>query len=141
MSHQNQPGGVKVHHARAPVAEESREEVVVSRTSLVPVVEVERAQLPPSPHPGCRALDEAQMNGGPCPEVSEGSGRIIGPSSAAYFRSDGPQVIRCFQVAGAPLGAADSVFAWPLHDFKAATLAHAFAAPFQIKTSKTVKGI
>ncbi|CAG12036.1 unnamed protein product, partial [Tetraodon nigroviridis] len=97
VSHQNQPGGVKVHHARAPVAEESREEVVVSRTSLVPVVEVERAQLPPSPHPGCRALDEAQMNGGPCPEVSEGSGRIIGPSSAAYFRSDGPQVIRCFQ--------------------------------------------
>lgn len=99
-SHQNQPGCVKVHHAGAPVAEESCEEdVVVSKTLLVPVVEVERAQLPPSPHAGCRALDETQRDGGSYPEVSEGSGRIIGPSSAAYFRSDGPRVIRCFQVA------------------------------------------
>lgn len=96
MSQQNQPGCVKVHHAGAPVAEE---EVVVSKTLLVPLVEAERAQLPPSPQPGRRALDEAQRNRGPCPEVSEGSGRIIGPSPAAYFKSDGPRVIRCFQVA------------------------------------------
>lgn len=96
-----QPGCVKVHHAGAPLAEESRdqEEVVGSRTLLVPVVEVERAQLPPSPQPGCRALDEPQRDRGSSPEVSERSGRIIGPSPAAYFKSDGPRVIRCFQVA------------------------------------------
>lgn len=82
------------------MAEEScEEEGVVSKTSLVPVVEVERAQLPPSPHPGCSALDESQRDGGSDPQVSEGSGRIIAPSSAAYFKSEGPQVIRCFQVA------------------------------------------
>lgn len=100
-SHQNQPGCVKAHRAGPPVAEAScdQEEVVVSKTLLVPVVEVERAQLPPSPHPGCRALDETQRDGGSYPEVLECSGRIIGPSSAAYFKSDGPQVIRCFQVA------------------------------------------
>lgn len=101
VSHQNQPGCVKVHHAGAPVAEEScdEEEVVGSKTLLVPVVEVERAQLPASPHPGCRALDETQRDGGSSPEVLEYSGRIIGPSSAAYFKSDDPRVIRCFQVA------------------------------------------
>lgn len=82
------------------MAEESREEeVVVSQTLLVPVVEVERAQLPPSPHPGRSALDERQRDGGSDPQVSEGSGRIIAPSAAAYFKSEGPQVIRCFQVA------------------------------------------
>ncbi|XP_029695070.1 protein 4.1-like isoform X11 [Takifugu rubripes] len=95
-SRQNQPGGVKVQHAGAPLAEESRdqEEVVGSRTLLVPVVEVERAQLPPSPQPGCRALGETQRDRGSSPEASE---RIIGPSPAAYFKSDGPRVIRCFQ--------------------------------------------
>lgn len=102
-SRPNQPGCVKVQHAGAPHAEESRdqEEVVGSRTLLVPVVEVEQAQaqLPPSPQPGCRALDETQRDRGSSPEVSERSGRIIGPSPAAYFKSDGPRVIRCFQVA------------------------------------------
>eukprot|EP00066_Takifugu_rubripes_P014794 XP_011604060.1 PREDICTED: uncharacterized protein LOC101066037 isoform X4 [Takifugu rubripes] len=95
-SRQNQPGCVKVQHAGAPLAEESRdqEEVVGSRTLLVPVVEVERAQLPPSPQPGCRALGETQRDRGSSPEASE---RIIGPSPAAYFKSDGPRVIRCFQ--------------------------------------------
>lgn len=100
-SRQNQPGCVKVRHAGAPLAEESRdqEEVVGSRTLLVSVVEVERAQLPPFPQPGCRALDETRRDRGSSPEVSERSGRIIGPSHAAYFKSDGPRVIRCFQVA------------------------------------------
>lgn len=100
-SHQHQPGWAKVHHAGAPLAEEScdQEEVVGSKTLLVPVVEVERAQLPPSPPPGCRALDESQRDRGWSPQVSERSGRIIGPSPAAYFKSEGPRVIRCFQVA------------------------------------------
>lgn len=99
-SRQNQPGCVQVHRAGALVAEEScEEEGVASQTMLVPVMEVERAQLPPSPHPGSRALAETHRDGGSYAKVSEGSGRIMGPSSAAYFKSDGPQVIRCFQVA------------------------------------------
>ncbi|KAG8010144.1 Protein 4.1 [Nibea albiflora] len=82
-----------------PVEEESRDQegVVVFDTSLVPIVEVEMAQLPPSFDPCCRALDEIQEEEGSCPEVSECSGRIVGSSPASYFRSDGPRVIRCFQ--------------------------------------------
>ncbi len=99
VKHKSEPGSVKV--PGAPVEEEScdEEEVVVFETSLVPIVEVEMAQLLPSPHPCSRALDETLEEEDSGPEVSECSGMIIGSSPASYFRSDGPQVIRCFQVA------------------------------------------
>ncbi|XP_059195906.1 protein 4.1-like [Centropristis striata] len=76
----------------APVEEESYEEeqVVVFEDSLLPIVEVEMV-------PCCRALEGIQEEGGSCPEVSEFSGEIIGSFPATYFRSDGPQVVRCFQ--------------------------------------------
>lgn len=99
VSHKSEPDSVEA--PGVPVEEEScdQEGVVVFETSLVPIVEVEMAQLPPSFDPCCRALDEIQEEEGPCPEVSECSGRIVGSSPASYFRSDGPRVIRCFQVA------------------------------------------
>nr|XP_020492997.1 uncharacterized protein LOC109986625 isoform X6 [Labrus bergylta] len=83
-----------------PVEEESfdQEEVVVFETSLLPIIEEEMAQLPPSLDPCCRGLNETQEEEeGSNPEVMEGSGRIVGSSQASYFRSDGPQVICCFQ--------------------------------------------
>lgn len=99
VSNKSDPDSVEAHGA--PVEEEScdQDEVVVFETSLVPIVEVEMAQLPPSPDPCCRALDETLEEEGSYPEVSECSGTIAGSSPASYFRSDGPQVIRCFQVA------------------------------------------
>ncbi|XP_027142935.1 titin isoform X9 [Larimichthys crocea] len=97
VSHKSEPDSVEA--PGVPIEEEScdQEGVVVFETSLVPIVEVEMAQLPPSFDPCCRALDEIQEEEGPCPEVSECSGRIVGSSPASYFRSDGPRVIRCFQ--------------------------------------------
>ncbi|XP_044063520.1 uncharacterized protein LOC122881404 isoform X14 [Siniperca chuatsi] len=97
VSHRSEPDSVEAHGA--PVEEEScdEEEVVVFETPLVPIVEVEMAQLPPSLDPCCKALDETLEEEGLYPEVSECSGRIVGSSPASYFRSDGPQVIRCFQ--------------------------------------------
>lgn len=85
----------------APVEEESfdQDEVVDFETSLVPIVEVERAQLSPSVHPSCKALDVIQEEEGSHDGVLECSGRIAGSSPVSYFRSNGPQVIRCFQVA------------------------------------------
>ncbi|XP_065813599.1 uncharacterized protein [Labrus bergylta] len=83
-----------------PVEEESfdQEEVVVFETSLLPIIEEEMAQLPSSLDPCCRGLNETQEEEeGSNPEVMEGSGRIVGSSQASYFRSDGPQVICCFQ--------------------------------------------
>ncbi|XP_029307448.1 uncharacterized protein LOC115021278 isoform X4 [Cottoperca gobio] len=98
VSRTSEPGSVEA--CGAPVEEESscdQEEVVVYETSLVPVVEVEKAQLPPSLDPCCKALDGIQEEEESCPEVSECSGKIVGSSPAPYFRSDGPQVVRCFQ--------------------------------------------
>lgn len=99
VSHKSEPDDVKAHGA--PLEEEScdQEEVVVFETSLVPIVEVEMAQLHPSLAPCCKVLDEILEEEESDPEVSECSGRIVGSSPASYFRSDGPQVIRCFQVA------------------------------------------
>lgn len=100
VSHRSEPDGVEAHGA--PVEEQScdREEVVVLDTSLVPVVEVEMAQLPPSFDPCFKALDGIQEEEEEsCPELSERPGEIVGSSPAAYFRSDVPQVVRCFQVA------------------------------------------
>lgn len=99
VSHKSEPDGVEAHSS--PVEEESCDQdmVVVFETNLVPVVEVEVAQLPHSFDSSRKALDETQEEEGSCPGVSECSGRIVGSSPASYFWSDGPQVIRCFQVA------------------------------------------
>lgn len=97
-SHKSEPDCVEANSA--PVEEKSfdQDEFVVFETSLVPIVEVEMAQLTPSVHT-CKALDVIQEEEGSHPGVSECSGRIAGSSPASYFRSNGPQVIRCFQVA------------------------------------------
>ncbi|XP_026226577.1 uncharacterized protein LOC113169408 isoform X3 [Anabas testudineus] len=97
VSHKSEPDSIEANSA--PVEEESfdHDEFVVFETSVVPVVEVEMAQLPPSFHPSCKALDVIQEEEGSHPRVSECCGRIAGSSPASYFRSDGPQVIRCFQ--------------------------------------------
>lgn len=100
VSHTSEPDSLET--PGAPVEEEScdQEEVVVFETLLVPVVEGEMAQLPPSFEPTCKALDETQRKeGSSYPGVSECSGTVVGSSPASYFWSDGPQVIRCFQVA------------------------------------------
>ncbi|XP_056237233.1 titin-like isoform X5 [Seriola aureovittata] len=96
--HKSETDSVEAHGG--PTEEESCDQdgVVVFETSLVPIVEVEMAQLPPSLEPHCKALDETQEEEGSYPGVSECSRRIVGSSPASYFRSDGPQVIRCFQV-------------------------------------------
>ncbi|KAK5605969.1 hypothetical protein CRENBAI_002733 [Crenichthys baileyi] len=96
-NHQSEPDGVEA--LSAPVEEEScnHEEVVVFETLLVPLVDVEMAQLAPPVESSCRALDEIQEEEGTCPVASESSGGIVGPSPAYYFWSDGPQIKRCFQ--------------------------------------------
>ncbi|XP_035988352.1 titin homolog isoform X7 [Fundulus heteroclitus] len=96
-SQRTEPDGVEA--LSAPVEEESccDEEVVVFETLLVPLVEVEMAQLPPPAGSSCKALDEIQEEEGTCPVASECSGGIVGSSPASYFWSDGPQVIRSFQ--------------------------------------------
>lgn len=76
-----------------------QEEVVVFEPPLVPVVEVEVARLPSSIKPDCKGLDETQEEEGSSPGDLECSGTIVGSSPASYFRSNGPKVIRCFQVA------------------------------------------
>ncbi|XP_062254580.1 uncharacterized protein LOC133964485 isoform X4 [Platichthys flesus] len=83
----------------SPVEEDSCDQdgVVVFETSLVPILEEETAQLPASLEPGCKALDETQEEEGSCPAVSQRARRIVGSAPASYFRSHGPQVIRCFQ--------------------------------------------
>ncbi|XP_067366244.1 uncharacterized protein [Channa argus] len=90
---------VSVEASRAPIEDKSfdQDEIVVFETSLVPIVEVEMAQLPPSLNRSCKALDVIQEEEESHPGVSQYSGRIFGSSPASYFRSDGPQVIRCFQ--------------------------------------------
>nr|XP_015804485.2 uncharacterized protein LOC107378670 isoform X3 [Nothobranchius furzeri] len=97
VSHESEPESVEALSAPEEAEEESRshEEVVVFETLSVPVVEV--AQLVPSFESFCKALDEIQEEEALCPGASEHSGRIVGSSPASYFRSNGPQVIRCFQ--------------------------------------------
>ncbi|XP_054478342.1 LOW QUALITY PROTEIN: uncharacterized protein LOC129110178 [Anoplopoma fimbria] len=97
VRHKSEPGSVQAQDAQ--VGEEScdQEELVVFETSLVPILEVEMAQLPASLDPCCEALDGIQEEEGSCLEVSACSGKIVGSSPASYFRSDGPQVVRCFQ--------------------------------------------
>lgn len=104
----SEPRSVESGGTGASVGEESpdRVEVVHSGTSLEPVVEVEAAPLPSCLDPGSRALGDA-----PQEEARRPAG-IIGSSPASYFKSDGPKVIRCFQVASdslPSLGRADSV--------------------------------
>lgn len=114
VSNKSEPESVEVHGS--PVEIGSRGHVVVVfETNLVPIVEVEMAQLPPSSDPSCKALDAIPEEGASCPGVSEESGRIVGSSPASYFWSDGPQVTRCFQVASwLPRGDADLFSARPL---------------------------
>lgn len=98
-SHETEPDSFEALHT--PVEEKScdDEEVVVFDPLLVPIVEVEMAQLaPPSFEPFCKDLDAVRVDEGLYPGVSECSGRPLGSSPASYFWSDGPQVIRCFQV-------------------------------------------
>eukprot|EP00063_Salmo_salar_P082644 XP_014057479.1 PREDICTED: protein 4.1-like isoform X3 [Salmo salar] len=66
-------------------------------TSHVPIVEVERAQLPHSYQLQGTVLEEEE----PADPGSRGeqSGRITGASHTSYFVSGVPHVIRCFQVA------------------------------------------
>ncbi|XP_045901683.1 uncharacterized protein LOC123968783 isoform X4 [Micropterus dolomieu] len=97
VSHKSEPDSVEAHSALVEEKSSDQEEVVVFETTLVPSVEVETAQLSPSLDPCCKALDETLEEEGSYPGVSECSGRIVGSSPASYFRSDGPQVIRCFQ--------------------------------------------
>lgn len=99
VSHMSEPDSVEARGV--PLEEEShdKEVVVVFETSLVPIIEGEMAQLPPSFDPCCKALERILEEEGSCPEVSKSSGKIVGRSPASCFRSDGPQVVRCFQVA------------------------------------------
>ncbi|XP_068999111.1 uncharacterized protein [Embiotoca jacksoni] len=97
VSHKSEPQGVQARSALVEEESCDQEEVVVFETNLVPLVEVEMAQLPPSFDPSCKALDETQEEEGSCRGVSECSGRIVGSSPASFFWSDGPQVVLCFQ--------------------------------------------
>ncbi|XP_061572601.1 uncharacterized protein LOC133429235 isoform X5 [Cololabis saira] len=97
LSPKREPGSSEALSVPAEEDSSDQEEVVVFETLMVPVVEVEMAQLVPSFEPSCRALDEIQEEEGSCPEVSEFSERILGSSPASYFWSDGPQVVRCSQ--------------------------------------------
>ncbi|XP_055358922.1 uncharacterized protein LOC114842461 isoform X3 [Betta splendens] len=93
VTHQSEPDGTDANSAAAEEEIFDEDESVVFETSMVPIVEVELAQLPPT----CKPLDVIQEEDGPHPGVSECSGPIAGSSTASYFRSDGQQVIRCFQ--------------------------------------------
>ncbi|XP_041648442.1 uncharacterized protein LOC121513033 isoform X2 [Cheilinus undulatus] len=97
LSHQSDPNSAELLGASAEEESCDQEEFVVFETSLLPIVEVEMVQLPPSPDPCCRALDETREEDGSNTEAPEDFGRIVGSSQASYFRSDGPQVVRCFK--------------------------------------------
>ncbi|XP_078109293.1 uncharacterized protein LOC144519766 isoform X4 [Sander vitreus] len=97
VSHKSASDGVEAHGATVEEESCDQGEVVVFETSLVPILEVEMAQLPPSLDPCCKALDGTLEEDGSCTEVSECSGKIAGSFPASYFRGDGPQVVRCFQ--------------------------------------------
>ncbi|XP_071372176.1 uncharacterized protein [Centroberyx affinis] len=99
-SRKSEPDSVEAHDAPDVAEPCDQEEGVVSETSLVPIVEVEMAKLPPSHRPPSTAIDETQLKEEE-EEASypglEYSGRIVGSSPASYFVSGGPHVIRCFQ--------------------------------------------
>lgn len=105
------PCSVEPSGTGVSVGDESSDLVEVVRhhrsgTSLEPVVEVEVTALPSCLEPGSRALGATAQEEGRCPA------EIIGSSPASYFKSAGPKVIRCFQVASdslSSLGHADSV--------------------------------
>lgn len=78
----------------ASIGDESPERVDVALSGSS-VVEVEAAAPPCCLDPGSRAL-------GATAQEEECSAGIIGSSPASYFKSAGPKVIRCFQVASAP---------------------------------------
>ncbi|KAM7420588.1 hypothetical protein PAMA_015018 [Pampus argenteus] len=97
VSHKSESNSVEAHDVPVEESSYDQEDIVVFETSLVPIVEVEMAQLPPSFDLSSKALEEIQEEEGSYPRVLECSGRIVGSSPASYFRSDGPRVIRCFQ--------------------------------------------
>lgn len=99
VSPKSEPDRAEAHDAGAPIQEsrDQEEEVVVFETSLVPSVEVKMAQRL---KPCSRALEETPEEGGSYPGVLECSGGIVESSSCC--RSDGPRVVRCFQVACRP---------------------------------------
>ncbi|XP_031708484.1 uncharacterized protein LOC116386431 isoform X9 [Anarrhichthys ocellatus] len=93
VSHDSEPEDARVEEESC-----DQEEVVVFETFSVPAVEVEMVQLPASLGRCRKALDGTrEEEEGSCPEVSVRSGKIVGSSPASCFRSDGPQVVRCFQ--------------------------------------------
>ncbi|XP_038125396.1 uncharacterized protein LOC119772818 isoform X4 [Cyprinodon tularosa] len=95
-SDQREPAGVEA--CGAAVEEKPYDpEVGVFHTHMVPLVEVEMAQLVPPVEFSCKELHEIQEEEGTCPVAPECCRGIVGPTPASYFRSDGPQVIRCFQ--------------------------------------------
>ncbi|XP_027868327.1 titin homolog isoform X4 [Xiphophorus couchianus] len=96
-SHQSEPDVVE--GLSAPVEESlcNHEEVVVFETLLVPLVEVEMAQLAPPVESDCKALDKIPEEEGTCLVAPECSGGIVGPSPPSFFWSDGPKVIHCSQ--------------------------------------------
>ncbi|XP_017165003.1 uncharacterized protein LOC103478711 isoform X4 [Poecilia reticulata] len=83
----------------APVEESlcDHEEVVVFETLLVPLVEVEMAQLALPVESNCKALDKIPEEEGTCLVAPECSGGIVGLSPPSFFWSDGPKVMRCSQ--------------------------------------------
>uniref|UniRef100_A0A3B5QBJ4 Protein 4.1 n=1 Tax=Xiphophorus maculatus TaxID=8083 RepID=A0A3B5QBJ4_XIPMA len=96
-SHQSEPDVVE--GLSSPVEESlcDHEEVVVFETLLVPLVEVEMAQLAPPVESDCKALDKIPEEEGTCLVAPECSGGIVGPSPPSFFWSDGPKVIHCSQ--------------------------------------------
>ncbi|XP_054636954.1 uncharacterized protein LOC129184736 [Dunckerocampus dactyliophorus] len=72
-----------------------QEKLIVFKSSLVPMVQVEMAQVPPLSDLSTKALNDIQGEEGS--GLLESSRNIVGSSPASYFRSGGPQVIRSFQ--------------------------------------------
>ncbi|XP_057689636.1 uncharacterized protein LOC130914452 isoform X3 [Corythoichthys intestinalis] len=74
-----------------------QETLVVIESSVVPMVEVEMVQLPPSFDSSSNYLNETHKEDCSCPRLSEHSETLVGYSPASYFRSVAPQVIRSLQ--------------------------------------------
>ncbi|XP_062322680.1 titin-like isoform X3 [Osmerus eperlanus] len=97
------PCGAQSHNAPEGAESGDEDEGVVSGNDLVPIVEVELAQLHNPYQPSCPALEEEEEE----EEEEEGkedtdpsleqSVRIAGALHASYFVGGGPQVIRCFK--------------------------------------------
>lgn len=99
VNHNHELGSVEDHSAPVDEGSWDQEGVVVFETSLLPIIEVEMVQLPPSPEPCRTALDGTLEAEESCLEVSKDFGMIVRSSPASFVRGDGQQVIRCFQVA------------------------------------------